>query len=203
MRKIFEKIAKKTSVFKFFFKIEARLVLMMFLNFGQIWASRSYKLGSYKKKKRVYGLVDIELSKNFSRIFLTISDTCLSAVRPSVFSTFSSSCLCSFSCISWILDSSVKLSSSLSRRRPASSGTHSHTATHSLAVAGVGAGCGSGLPSHLFPLACCRRVVSHLLLLIHALWPLWYSAYLPVLTSLHFPRLPFLRSLTTWSQLIL
>ena len=148
---------------------------------------------------RVYGLVDIELCKNFSRIFLTISDTCLSAVRPREFSAFSSSCLCSFSCISWILDSSVKLSSSLSRRRPASSGTHSHTATHSLAVAGVGAGCGSGLPSHLFPLACCRRVVSHLLL--HALWPFWYSAYL--LASLDFPRLPFLRSLTTWSQLIL
>ena len=35
---------------KVFIKIEAGDVLKMFLNFGQIWASRSYKLGSYKKK---------------------------------------------------------------------------------------------------------------------------------------------------------
>ena len=36
---------------KNFPKIEARLVLKMFLNLRQIWASRSYKLSSYKKKR--------------------------------------------------------------------------------------------------------------------------------------------------------
>jgi len=35
---------------KCFLKIEVGHVLKMFLTFGQIWASRSYKLGSYKKK---------------------------------------------------------------------------------------------------------------------------------------------------------
>ena len=34
----------------FFLKTEAGHVIKMFLNFGQIWASRSYNLGSYKKK---------------------------------------------------------------------------------------------------------------------------------------------------------
>ena len=45
-----KKDGKKHMVSKIFLKIEAGHVLKMFLNFGQIWASRSYKLGSYKKK---------------------------------------------------------------------------------------------------------------------------------------------------------
>ena len=44
---------------KIFLKIEARLVLKMFLNFGQIWASRSYKLGSYKKKRVQYSTTNL------------------------------------------------------------------------------------------------------------------------------------------------
>ena len=40
-------------VFIFFSKTEAGHVLKMFLQFWLISASRSYKLGSYKKKKRV------------------------------------------------------------------------------------------------------------------------------------------------------
>ena len=46
---------------KIFLKIEAGHVLNMFLNFCQIWASRSYKLGSYKKKKRVRDSTVLEL----------------------------------------------------------------------------------------------------------------------------------------------
>ena len=41
-------------ILKFFLKIEAEQFLKMFLNFWQIWASRSYKLGSYKKKRVVH-----------------------------------------------------------------------------------------------------------------------------------------------------
>ena len=37
--------------FKFLYKTEAKHVLRMFLNFWPISASRSYKLGAYKKKK--------------------------------------------------------------------------------------------------------------------------------------------------------
>ena len=58
-KKKIEKIRKKwqkTMFLKFFLKVEAGHVLKMFLSFGQIWASRSYKLGSYKKKKRVVGM---------------------------------------------------------------------------------------------------------------------------------------------------
>ena len=47
------KIAKKSMFSKFFYKTEAGHVLKMFLTFRPISASRSYKLGSYKKKKRV------------------------------------------------------------------------------------------------------------------------------------------------------
>ena len=36
---------------KFFLKIKAGHVLKMFLSFARIWASRSYKLGSYNKKR--------------------------------------------------------------------------------------------------------------------------------------------------------
>ena len=45
---------KKNQYFlDFFYKTEAGHVLKMFLTFRPISASRSYKLGSYKKKKRV------------------------------------------------------------------------------------------------------------------------------------------------------
>ena len=43
---------------KIFLKTEAGHVLKMFLNFGQIWASRSYKLGSYKKKNVYFNMLD-------------------------------------------------------------------------------------------------------------------------------------------------
>ena len=52
----------------FFSKTEAGHVLKMFLQFWQISASRSYKLGSYKKKR----VLKIDRKKNFVNIGLLL-----------------------------------------------------------------------------------------------------------------------------------
>ena len=54
---------------KNFLKSEAGLVLNLFLNFGQIWAWCSYKLGSYKKKCVYHGPF-VFVSKNVDLPFL-------------------------------------------------------------------------------------------------------------------------------------
>ena len=55
----------------FFSKTEAGHVLKMFLQFWLISASRSYKLGSYKKK-RVYRITRWGIFKLMLRLFLCI-----------------------------------------------------------------------------------------------------------------------------------
>ena len=62
---------KKENLFlKFFPKTEAGHVLQIFLHFWLISASRSYKLGSYKKKKRVY--VTMSVGPSVTQLFCTV-----------------------------------------------------------------------------------------------------------------------------------